>query len=315
MTRVPTAHHLLTPPGCAQCKKARVKCDEDLPRCGLCSKKGVHCLYLDLSADEVDAMRRARASVDLMPPHPHPHLQQHLQQQHLQHQPPQLYYDYSAMFPHPAHNVHPLMYPIMGAGIPGASPHTRAYHQFAHQPQAPPPGYGYRAPPPPAPHAQLPGGYMGVLPPAHRLPQSLAQPVLLPRPSPVPIQSDHSRSSSENSLMRTGSSSARMPLNSLLNSDTEVHDRSPLLRSGVPSMLLLASPSSHRPSDAPSLASSVLFSMSSAPSYANTAPLTAALTAPLLPLTAEALEDPPTLPKPIPEESSQSKSRLNFMLN
>ncbi|ODQ80040.1 hypothetical protein BABINDRAFT_138977 [Babjeviella inositovora NRRL Y-12698] len=46
--------------GCKQCKTARVKCDERIPRCGLCSKKDTHCSYLDLTRDELEILQRSK---------------------------------------------------------------------------------------------------------------------------------------------------------------------------------------------------------------------------------------------------------------
>lgn len=46
--------------GCSVCKSRKVKCDENLPKCGQCSRLGRQCGYEMISADERDKIKAAQ---------------------------------------------------------------------------------------------------------------------------------------------------------------------------------------------------------------------------------------------------------------
>ncbi|KAF3481075.1 uncharacterized protein GIQ15_03834 [Arthroderma uncinatum] len=58
--------HIKSRHGCGQCKKRRVKCDEQPPRCGGCSKRGLKCDYEETPAESMSCPRGEGKSLSLV---------------------------------------------------------------------------------------------------------------------------------------------------------------------------------------------------------------------------------------------------------
>ncbi|KAI0167099.1 hypothetical protein GGR52DRAFT_556883 [Hypoxylon sp. FL1284] len=60
--RGPRLYHKKSRTGCLRCKQRRVKCDENRPSCGSCTKHVVHCVYPNAGQAPASSARRATAA-------------------------------------------------------------------------------------------------------------------------------------------------------------------------------------------------------------------------------------------------------------